>query len=85
MITVNVVEIEQTSLGELADVIVDKNIDPQPGMTLMDDDSQTWEVTGMLHNSKRIINEDHTQLWTFQCKPISADKPMQTGLYKLIH
>lgn len=85
MVTVNVVEVELTSMGELADVVVDKAVTPEPGMTLMDDDSETWEVTGALHNAKRVINEDHTKLWTLQCKPVTASKSMQPGLFKLIH
>ncbi len=85
MISVNVVEIELTSLGELADVVVDKSFDPQPGMMLMDDESQIWEVTGTMHNAQRVLNENHTRLWTFQCKPVNANRPMQTGMYKLIH
>lgn len=85
MITVNVVEVEVTPLGELADVVVDKAVMPGPGMRLMNDDSETWEVTGALHNAKRVINEDHTQLWTLQCKGVNASKSMEPGLYTLIH
>lgn len=85
MVTVNVVEVELTPMGELADVVVDKAIQPEPGMRLMDDDSETWEVTGALHNAKRVINEHHTKLWTLQCKPVTASKALHTGLFKLIH
>jgi hypothetical protein len=85
MITVNVVEIEVTVLGELADVVIDKAVVPQPGMRLMDNDSETWEVTGTLHDSKRVVNEEHTKLWTLQCIPVTASKAMQPGLFKLIH
>lgn len=85
MVTVNVIEIEVTSFGELADVVIEKSIAPQTGMMLMNDDSETWEVTAALHNSKRVLNEDHTKLWTLQCKAITASKAMQPGLFKLIH
>jgi hypothetical protein len=85
MITVNVVEIEVTSFGELADVVMDKAIAPQTGMMLMNDDSETWEVTGALHNASRVLNEEHTKLWTLQCKALTASRAMEPGLFKLIH
>lgn len=85
MITVNVVEVEVTTLGELADVVVDKSVTPGPGMRLMDEDSETWEVTGALHNAKRVLNEEQTKLWTLQCKAVNASKSMEPGRYKLIH
>lgn len=85
MTTVNIVETETTLLGEMADAVVDKNIQPAVGMMLMDEDSLTWEVTAMLHDSKRATGEEFTKLWTFQCKPINTDKPIHTGPFKLIH
>ena len=85
MITINVVEIEVTSIGELVDAVVDKAVSPQPGMRLMDEHSEIWEITGTLHNAKRVLNEEHTKLWTLQCKSVNATKAMEPGLFKLIH
>ena len=85
MVTVNVVDIEVTSFGEIADVVIEKDVTPQTGMMLMNDDSETWEVTAALHNSKTVTNEEHTKLWTLQCKSMTAEKAMQPGLFKLLH
>lgn len=85
MITVNILEIEVTPMGEMADVVLDKTIEPSPGMILMDEDSKTWEVTAMLHDAKRITHEDHTRRWTFQCRPVNTQDPLHTGWFKLIH
>jgi hypothetical protein len=85
MIKINILEIENTPMGDMADVVLENSFQPSPGMMLMDEDSQTWEVTGMLHDSKRITAETSTRRWTFQCRPVTADKPLHTGEFKLIH
>ena len=85
MIDVNILEIEQTPMGEMADVVLPNSVEPTPGMILMDEDSQTWEVTAMLHDSKRITHEENTKRWTFQCRPVSATSPLHPGAYRLIH
>jgi hypothetical protein len=85
MITVNILEIEETPMGEMADVVLEKSFEPAPGMMLMDEDSQTWEVTAMLHDAKRITQEESTKRWTFQCKPVNTQSALHTGVYKIIH
>lgn len=83
--TVDVIETESTVMGEMADLIIDRSIVPSVGMILMDKDSQTWEVTAALHDSKRLTEESSTQRWTLQCKPVNTEKPIHRGEFRLIH
>ena len=85
MTTVNVIETESTVMGDMADLIIDRSIVPSVGMILMDEDSQTWEVTAALHDSKRLTEENSTKRWTLQCKPVNTEKPIHPGEFKLIH
>jgi hypothetical protein len=86
MTTVTIVESESTSMGDMAELILDKSIVPSTGMILMDEDSQTWEVTGALHDAKRTTGDDlSTKRWTLRCKPVNTDQPIHTGEFKLIH
>ena len=86
MIQVTITETDSTPLGDMAELTLDKSFEPAIGMILMDEDSQTWEVTGTLHDVKRTTGDDLTsKRWTFQCRPVNTDKPLHTGEYKLIH
>ena len=85
MVNVNVLEIEVTSMGEMAEVEIDKHVEPSVGMILMDEESQTWEITATLHGAKRLTHESHTRRWTFQCKPVNTQTDLHPGTYKLIH
>lgn len=85
MVMVSIVLVESTSIGDVVEALIDKNVEPAVGMMLMDEQSETWEITAALHDTKRITHEDHLKRWTFQCKPLSSDEPIHVGDYKLIH
>jgi hypothetical protein len=85
MTSVTILEVETTSMGDVAELILEPSFVPAIGMMLMDQDSLTWEITGILHDSKRNTEEAHGKRWTFQCQPVSTDKSIHPGEYKLIH
>jgi hypothetical protein len=85
MTIVKVLDTESTIMGEMADIVLDNSIQPTTGMILMDEDSQTWEVTGALHDTKRLTEEGHARRWTLRCKPVNTEKPIHRGEFKLIH
>jgi hypothetical protein len=85
MTTVTIIETESTAMGEMADIMLDRSIEPAIGMILMDEDSQTWEVTAALHDAKRLTDEHSAKRWTVQCKPVNSDKPIHPGAFKLLH
>lgn len=86
MTTVKILQIESTTMGDMVDLMLDVSVVPAPGMILMDEESQTWEITALLHDSKRNTGNDIIRKrWTFQCKPVNADKPIQPGEFKLLH
>lgn len=86
MISVTILQTDTNSFGDMAELNLDVSIEPSIGMILMDEDSQTWEVTGTLHDAKRTTGDDlTTKRWTFQCKRVNTDKPIHTGQFKLMH
>jgi hypothetical protein len=85
MTSVIITETDSTPLGVLAELVLDKSIKPSTGMILMDEDSQTWEVTGALHDAKQATGNESTTRWTLRCKPVNTDQPIHTGEFKLIH
>jgi hypothetical protein len=85
MINVTILETETTSFGDMAELILDKSVTPSVGMILIDEDSQTWEVTATLHDKKRSTNDTKTIRWTFQCKGVNTDLPIHPGEFKLMH
>jgi hypothetical protein len=85
MVKLTVTEIEITAMGDMASVILDKTIKPAVGMLLIDEDSETWEITATLHDKKRSTTDGASSLWTLQCKPVNATKEFHAGEYKLMH
>jgi hypothetical protein len=85
MTIVKILDIESTPMGDMADIVLDNSIQPSTGMILMDEDSQTWEVTGALHDTKRLTEESKAKRWTLRCKPVNTEKPIHLGEFKLIH
>ena len=85
MTSVIITETDSTPMGDLAELILDKSIKPSLGMILMDEDSQTWEVTGALHDAKQATGNESTTRWTLRCKPVNTDQSIHTGPFKLIH
>jgi hypothetical protein len=85
MIIVRITEVETTSMGDMAELTLERAIHPSIGMILIDEDSLTWEVTGMLHSSNRTTGDESSKLWTLQCKPVNTDKSIHTGIFKLMH
>jgi hypothetical protein len=85
MIDVTILETESTPSGDIAELILDKSITPTIGMILIDADSQTWEVTATLHDSKRATEDATSVRWTFHCRPVNTDQPLHAGAFKLMH
>jgi hypothetical protein len=85
MTTITVTEIEFTSKGEMATAVIDKSVNPGVGMLLIDEDSETWQITATLHDKKRSFTQGRSSVWTLQCKPVNASKEFHAGDYKLIH
>ena len=85
MTTVNIINVESTALGDMAELILQGHISPGIGMILIDEDSYTWEVTGFMHDAGRTTTSDSAKLWTLRCSPVNSDKPMHTGVFKLMH
>ena len=85
MTNVKILQTESTSMGDMAELNLDKSFAPATGMILMDEESQTWEVTGTLHDAKRNTGDEITKRWTFQCKGVNTDRPIHPGEFKLIH
>jgi hypothetical protein len=85
MTTVKILETESTVMGDMAELMMDHSVVPSIGMILMDEDSQTWEVTAALHDAKRLTEESSSRRWTLRCKPVNGDKPIHTGEFKLLH
>jgi len=63
----------------MAEVIVSEKIEPAVGMILIDEHSQTWEITGTLHDSRRTTDTENSKLWTLQCTPVNAEREIQPG------
>jgi hypothetical protein len=85
MIDITILETEATSRGDVAEVILDKSVVPAIGMILIDEDSQTWEVTAMLHDKKRSTEDSSTVRWLLHCQPVNTEKPLHPGPFKLMH
>jgi hypothetical protein len=85
MTTVTIIRTETTPMGDMAEVILDRHIEPGIGMILIDEDSQTWEITATLHDASRTTDNEHARLWTLQCKPVNSDEPIHPGVFKLMH
>ncbi|MBT1707130.1 hypothetical protein KK062_02795 [Fulvivirgaceae bacterium PWU5] len=85
MITVNVIETEYTPVGDMAELLLDRHVEPALGMMLIDEKGDTWEVTGTLSDSQRNTTDPSMRRWTFQVKPVNTDDNIHTGLFKLMH
>jgi hypothetical protein len=85
MITVNVIETEYTPVGDMAELLLDKHVEPALGMMLIDEKGDTWEVTGTLSDGQRNTTDSSMRRWTFQVKPVNTDDNIHTGLFKLMH
>jgi hypothetical protein len=85
MITVNVIETEYTPVGDMAELLLDRHVEPALGMMLIDEKGDTWEVTGTLSDGQRNTTDSSMRRWTFQVKPVNTDDNIHTGLFKLMH
>ncbi|MBT1688791.1 hypothetical protein [Dawidia soli] len=85
MITVTVIETELTPMGDMAELLLDKHVEPALGMMLIDKEGDTWEVTGTLSNKQRNATDTSLRRWTFQVKPVNTDQNIHTGEFKLMH
>jgi hypothetical protein len=85
MTHVTITETESTKMGDMAELTLDRSLEPAIGMILMDEDSLTWEVTGTLHDKKRTTGTSSVIHWTLRCKPVNTTKPIHPGEFKLIH
>jgi hypothetical protein len=82
---VTITEVEITSMGEMAELILDRSVHPALGMILIDDESHTWEITGCLQSANRTTRDELSKLWTLVCKPVNTEKPIHPGVFKLMH
>jgi hypothetical protein len=85
MITVNILETEYTSVGDMAELLLDAHVEPALGMMLIDEKGDTWEVTATLSSKERRTTDPSMRWWTFQVKPVNTDQAIHTGLFKLMH
>jgi hypothetical protein len=85
MNTVNIVHTESTPVGEMAELILEKHITPVVGMILIDEDSLTWEITAVLQNANSTTDNHNAKLYTLRCSPVNSEKPIHTGIFKLMH
>jgi hypothetical protein len=85
MTEVTILQAETTSIGEMAELMLERTTELAIGMILIDEESLTWEVTGFLHDASRTTGDASSKLWTVQCKPVNTDKPIHTGTFKLMH
>jgi hypothetical protein len=85
MTPVTIIEAETTTIGDMAELILDGSVVPAIGMILIDEDSLTWEITGFMHDASRTTGDDSSKLWTLQCKPVNTEKSIHTGSFKLMH
>jgi hypothetical protein len=85
MITVKVIETEFTSMGDMAELLLDKHVEPALGMMLIDKEGDTWEITGTLSSKQRNTTDATMRRWTFQVKPVNTENNIHTGDFKLMH
>jgi hypothetical protein len=85
MITVKIIETELTTMGDMAELLLDKHIEPTLGMMLIDKEGDTWEITGTLSNKQRHTSDTNMRRWTFQVKPVNTENNIHTGDFKLMH
>lgn len=85
MITVNIIETEFTAVGDMAELLLDKHVEPALGMMLIDKEGDTWEVTATLLSNQRNTFDASMRRWTFQVKPVNTDQSIHTGEFKLMH
>lgn len=85
MTDVTVVAMEETEKGDMIELILDTHFTPAIGMILMDENSATWEITGILHDPKRVTDEDHGKRYTMTCQGVNTERAIHTGKYKLLH